>query len=92
MLQQTHLRLENIKDLTNPLFICNEDHRFIVAEQLRQINKKPNSIVLEPFGRNTAAAITIAALKAVEKGKDPLLLVLAADHEIQDIEKFQEVI
>ena len=92
LLQETHLRLENIKDLTNPIFICNEDHRFIVAEQLRQINKKANSILLEPCGRNTAAAITIAALKAREEGNDPLLLVLAADHQIQDIDKFQEVI
>tara|TARA_Y100001968_G_scaffold47153_1_gene37346 strand:- start:3926 stop:5368 length:1443 start_codon:yes stop_codon:yes gene_type:complete len=92
LLQQTQLRLENIEKIKEPIFICNEDHRFIVAEQMRQIGIKPNSILLEPFGRNTAPAITLAALKAMEEGNDPLLLVLAADHEIQNIKHFHKVI
>ena len=92
LLQQTQLRLENIKNLQGPIFICNEEHRFIVAEQMRQIKVKPNSIILEPFVRNTAPPIALAALKAIKDGEDPLLLVLAADHEIQEVQQFHKVI
>ncbi len=92
LLQQTQSRLEGIEEISDPIFICHEDHRFIVAEQIREINIKPNSIVLEPFGRNTAPAIAIAALKASKEGNDPLLLVLSADHEINEIKKFHEAI
>ena len=92
LLQRTQLRLKKLKEIKDPILICNQDHRFIVAEQIREINVDANSIILEPIGRNTAPAITIAALKACEKGEDPLLLILAADHEIQDIEKFHAVI
>lgn len=88
LLQQTHKRLKGLSGLTAPLLICNEDHRFIAAEQMRQINVKPSAILLEPIGRNTAPAIAVAALKSIEKGKDPLLLVLAADHVIQDEKQF----
>jgi len=92
LLQQTQLRLEGIQGISEPIFICHEDHRFIVAEQIREINIKPNSIVLEPFGRNTAPAIAIAALKALEEGNEPLLLVLSADHEINEVNKFHATI
>ncbi len=92
LLQQTQLRLNGLKGLLNPLLICHEDHRFIVAEQMREINVQPNAIILEPIGRNTAAAITVAALKAIQKGGDPTLLVLSADHEIQNEKAFQAVI
>ncbi len=92
LLQQTQQRLQGIKGLTNPLLICNEDHRFIVAEQMRQINIDPKAILLEPIGRNTAPAIALAALKATEQGEDPLLLILAADHEIQDKNEFLRVV
>ena len=92
LLQQTQLRLNGLKRLIDPLLICNEDHRFMVAEQMRQINIKPNSIILEPIGRNTAPAICIAALKAKQENDDPLLLVLASDHIIQNNSKFLEVI
>ena len=71
-----------IKNIINPILVCNEEHRFIVAEQMREINVNPNAI-LEPLGRNTGAAITIA-LKALEIEKDPTLLVLSSDHEIKD--------
>ena len=54
-----------------PLLICNEDHRFIVAEQMRQIGVEPNAILLEPMGRNTAPAVTVAALQATANGDDP---------------------
>ena len=72
--------------------ICNEEHRFIVAEQMREINVKPSSIILEPFGRNTGPAITVAALKALELDDDPDILVLSSDHQIADEEIFLDVI
>ncbi|KGG14621.1 MULTISPECIES: mannose-1-phosphate guanylyltransferase/mannose-6-phosphate isomerase [unclassified Prochlorococcus] len=92
LLQQTQKRIENIKGLQNPFLICNEEHRFIVAEQMREINIKAKAIFLEPIGRNTAPAITIAALKALEEGQDPLLLVLSADHIISKPKNFLEAI
>jgi len=63
-LQQTQLRLAGLPGLAPPLLICNEDHRFIVAEQMRQIGVEPGAILLEPLGRNTAPAVAVAALKA----------------------------
>ena len=72
--------------------ICNEEQRFVAAEQLREININPRNIFLEPCGRNTAPAITIAVLKALEEEKDPFLLVLAADHVIKNKKRFQLVI
>lgn len=91
MLQAT---LERLQDLATelPIIICNEDHRFIAAEQLRQINKLQHNIILEPTGRNTAPAIALAALLAIKQGQDPLLLVLAADHVIQDNAAFHHAI
>ena len=88
LLQQTLQRLQKIKDLTDPILICNESHRFIVAEQMREINVKPNSIILETIGKNTAPAITLAALKSLEKETDSTLIVLASDHLIKDQESF----
>tara|TARA_R110000751_G_scaffold197793_3_gene302799 strand:- start:1046 stop:2452 length:1407 start_codon:yes stop_codon:yes gene_type:complete len=88
MLQQTLNRLDGIEH-TPAMLICNEEHRFIAAEQLRQINVKHSGIFLEPTGRNTAPAIALAALKALENNQDPLLLVLAADHIIENISAFQ---
>ena len=92
MLQLTLERLQGLKNIDDPIVICNEMHRFILAEQLREINIKPNSILLEPFGRNTAPAIAIAAIKATEKNDDPLLLVLPADHEIKNRDNFLKTI
>lgn len=83
MLQETVSRLDGL-NIQEPLVICNEQHRFLAAEQLRQIGKLSNNIILEPVARNTAPAITIAALNAISKGDDPILLVLAADHVIED--------
>ncbi|MEX6233660.1 mannose-1-phosphate guanylyltransferase/mannose-6-phosphate isomerase [Providencia hangzhouensis] len=91
MLQETVVRLKTLQHQP-PVFICNEEHRFIVAEQLRQENFKHSGIILEPIGRNTAPAIALAAIRAIQAGDDPLLLVLAADHVIQDNESFAEVI
>ena len=92
LLQQTQQRLNGLDGLGSPLLICNEDHRFIVAEQMRQIDVEPNAILLEPMGRNTAPAVTVAALQATADGADPLLLVLAADHLIRDASHFRAVV
>ncbi len=92
LIQQTIIRIKNLKNIEDPIFICNEEHRFIVAEQMREIGVSTNSIILEPFGRNTAAAITIAALKAIENGKDPNLLVLSSDHSIRNVNNFVSAI
>ena len=91
-IQETYERLNGLKNLIKPLIICNEEHRFIVAEQMREKNIEPLSIFLEPFGRNTAPAITIAALRALEDGQDPNLLILSADHFIKNNEKFRKII
>ena len=92
LLQNTQERILGIDNLKNPILVCNEEHRFIVAEQMREIKTKPNSILLEPFGKNTAPAINLAALIALEKEKDPILLVLSSDHEVKNKTKFQEMI
>jgi mannose-1-phosphate guanylyltransferase len=83
MLQRTLLRLDGLQH-AEPMVICNHDHRFIVAEQARQIGLEKLSIILEPFGRNTAPAIAVAALHALSLQDDPILLILSADHEITD--------
>ena len=92
LLQNTFLRLRGIENLCEPIIISNEEQRFIVAEQMRGIGIKPNSIMLEPISRNTAPAIALAALKALKNDEDPLLLILSSDHKIDDEEKFREVI
>ena len=92
LLQNTYLRLIGIQGLENPLIICNEEQRFLVAEQMREINISPNSIILEPFGRNTAPAIALSALYAQEVYKDINLLILSADHLINDSKSFHESI
>jgi mannose-1-phosphate guanylyltransferase/mannose-6-phosphate isomerase len=92
LLQLTHQRLEGLPALAPPLLICNEDHRFIVAEQMRQIGVEPAGILLEPIGRNTAPAVAVAALQATAGGADPLLLVLAADHVINRPERFRATV
>lgn len=91
MLQETIRRLDS-KQVAAPLVICNEEHRFLVAEQLRQINELKHNIILEPVGRNTAPAIALAAICAQQQGNDPVMLVLAADHVIKNVNAFQQVI
>jgi len=91
LLQQTLTRLQGLEALA-PSIICNDDHRFMVAEQLRQLGVKGASVLLEPVGRNTAPAIALAALNAVAKGEDPILLVLAADHYISNQAAFHQTV
>jgi len=92
MLQATVARLSGIPDITEPLIVANESHRFMIAQQMQQINAAPSSIMLEPVGRNTAPAAAAAALHALSKEKDPLLLILPADHVIRDMTAFQAAV
>ena len=80
LLQQTQIRINKFKNFSNTIFICNEEHRFLVAEQLREIDAIPNSIILEPTGRNTAASIVLAAFQSLKSNEDPILLILSSDH------------
>ena len=91
MLQETITRLTGL-DTNEPIVICNDEHRFLVAEQLRQLGKLSHNIILEPVGRNTAPAIALAALQATQGGDDPLMLVLAADHIINNHSVFHDAI
>jgi len=92
MLQETILRLNGLDNLADPIIVCNSDHRFLVAEQCQQIDIQNPTILLEPVGRNTAPAIAAAALQSLKTSDDAMLLVLSADHVIQDIDAFHEVI
>lgn len=91
MIQDTALRLKGL-EAAAPIIVCNDAHRFLVAEQMRQISQEPRAIVLEPCGRNTAPAIALAALAALKgsDNADPVLLVLPADHVIRDVPAFQQ--
>ncbi len=91
MLQQTLARTSGL-NAKDPVVVCNEEHRFIVAEQARQADMKLDRILLEPFGRNTAPAIALVAFQQQAKGEDPLLLVLPSDHLIDDSERFCRLI
>jgi len=86
MLQETVARTAGLPDLGAPIVVCNESHRFMVAEQLRELGTSARAIILEPLGRNTAPAVAVAALVASDgaPGDDPVLLVLPADHVIRD--------
>lgn len=89
MLQQTLLRLQGIADLAPPIVVCNDEHRFMVAEQLQEIGQKKSSIILEPVARNTAPALALAAIHARTLADNPILLVLSADHMIRNVAVFQ---
>lgn len=92
LFQNTILRLTSMADTHPPVILCNDTHRFLVAEQLREINVVPEAIVLEPVGRNTAPAMAVAALIAKSIDKNAILLALPADHHIQDQEKFLDTL
>jgi mannose-1-phosphate guanylyltransferase/mannose-6-phosphate isomerase len=92
MLQETVRRLDGLDEehprqavgQIDPIVVCNESHRFLVAEQFRVMGRRPAEIILEPKGRNTAPALTLAALSAIRGGSDPVLLVMPADHTIRN--------
>ena len=91
LLQRTWLRLDGLP-CAAPLIVANEEHRFMVAEQLQRIGATPAAIILEPVGRNTAPAIAVAALQAMSQGDDPVLLVLPSDHVIDDEAGFRAAV
>ena len=88
LLQQTVLRVADPQRFAPPLVVANEEHRFIIAEQLREIGAEPRAVLLEPVGRNTAPAACVAALSLVGSDPEALLLLLASDHVIADVDAF----
>lgn len=91
MLQETHKRLVGL-ETSNPIVVCNEAHRFMVAEQMREMGVKTSAIVLEPEGRNTAPAIALAAIEALKIDANAVLLVLPADHYVDDAARFRAAV
>jgi len=87
LLEQTLQRALNL-DSGKPIVVCNDDHRFMVAEQLRNVEIDPDAIILEPVGRNTAPAVAVAAMRAMSQAEDAILLVMPADHVVNDIAAF----
>ncbi len=92
LFQQTVERTRVLPDVTAPIVVASEDHRFLAAEQLMELGIEGSTIVLEPVARNTAPAIALGALHAIDKDPDALLLVLPADHLIGDTEHFREAV
>jgi len=88
LLQETACRLDDISDLGDAVYVCNEEHRFLLAEQVAQIGKTPATIILEPEGRNTAPALTLAALYLVKQDPDAMMVVMPADHVMTEPQKF----
>ena len=92
MFQNTVLRVEDVQGMAAPIVICNEKHRVIVDEQLKAIGTSPSAVFLEPMGRNTAPAVATAALKALAIDPEALIMILPADHLINDLGRFHEAI
>ncbi len=92
MLQQTVQRASGVPEMQPPMIVCNEDHRFMVGEQLQQIGIKGASILLEPEGRNTAPAIALAAFLIAQDTPEELMLIMPADHVIEDTDRFVSVV
>ena len=92
LLQATWLRVRDLPGVGAPLVVANEEHRFMVAEQLHSLGARPDALILEPVGRNTAPAIAVAALRAISGGEDPILLVLPSDHVIRDEAGFRTAV
>jgi mannose-1-phosphate guanylyltransferase / mannose-6-phosphate isomerase len=90
MLQDTAVRLAGIAGASAPIIVCNEAHRFTVAEQIQALNIDPSCILLEPVGRNTAPAVALAALQALQMNPEAILVIAPADHVIRDAPKFQQ--
>ncbi len=90
MLQETLSRLDGLREVARPLIVCNEANRFLVADQMREIQRDPLQIIIEPVGRNTAPALTLAALDLTGMGRsdtaDPVMVVMPADHAIRDVD------
>ena len=89
LLQETIKRIEKFNNITEPIIVCNEEHRFLVAEQCKEINIKPKDIILEPLGMNTAPAILSAAIRVFEENKKANLLILSSDQIMSNTEQFK---
>lgn len=96
LFQQTAMRLAGLRSagvvLQAPLVVGNEDHRFLVLEQLREVSTDAATVLLEPMGRNTAPALALAAMAAMAQGQDPVLVVTPADHVITDEAAFRSAV
>ncbi len=92
LLQETVQRFAGQEGFGAPLVVCNQEHRFLIAEQLRQLQVQPEAIVLEPVGRNTAPAATIAALRLTAQDADAVMLLLPADHLIAGVAAFRSLV
>ncbi|MBT7369228.1 MAG: mannose-1-phosphate guanylyltransferase, partial [Gammaproteobacteria bacterium] len=92
LLQNTVTRCAGHPDVTEPILVCNEEHRFLVAEQLREVEITPARIILEPEGRNTAPAVALAAHEVLKTEEDAILVVLPSDHVIQKTDVFLEAL
>lgn len=95
LLQDTVLRLQGLEkniEIMDPVFLCNDVHRFLLHEQIKELGRNYRSIILEPEGRNTAPALTVAAISLLEENLDPVIIMMPADHKINNIEKFHKII
>jgi len=92
LIQQTVKRVSSLEGATSPLLVCNNEHRFLIAEQLFEAGVTPLDIILEPVKRNTAPAVAVAALRCLEEDPEGLMLVLPADHLLGDLDKFQTAV
>ncbi|MBS0462492.1 MAG: mannose-1-phosphate guanylyltransferase/mannose-6-phosphate isomerase [Proteobacteria bacterium] len=92
LFQTTWLRVRDLPGASAPLVIANDEHRFLAAEQLQAVGAAAQALILEPVGRNTAPAIAVAALRAMEDGADPVMLVLPSDHVIADEPAFRAAV
>ena len=92
LLQDTACRLDDIDDLGNAVYVCNEEHRYLLGEQIAQLGKRPATIILEPEGRNTAPALTLAALFLVRQDPDAMMVVMPADHVMTEPAAFVEAV
>lgn len=92
LLQEAALRLEGVSNASAPIIVCNEEHRFLVAEQMHQLGFKNSQIILEPCGRNTAPALALAALAVAKTDPDAELLIMPADHVIKDVRAFADAV
>ncbi len=95
MVQETVFRLDGLRRVASPIIVCNEEHRFLVAEQIRELGRWSPTIILEPSGRNTAPALALAALHLIAQqgeANDPVMLAMPADHVIRDVTAFQSVV
>ena len=92
LLQETACRLDSLADVGPAVYVCNEEHRFLVAEQITELGKTPATIILEPEGRNTAPALTLAALFLAEEDPESMMAVMPADHVIREGDAFVEAV